>query len=495
MGNIDKKNIQNITDLEASLRRSTDIIVFDSDFKPDDVNNQPGYLDFFKYHPVSVSEYRIEKFQHPMELWPANKQWINNPVFSLFVSRICGGLVSVFMINPNKQSLLAFCRNTLIFSFMKAGAYSLDWPAEFSEGVKVLPFPVGYARNHRCPKLGMTGDLLRWSRYWKPCGAHEVACIAADIEVNEGFWKVYDKSNPTISEDATHEMLLAREANISSDDNYALIDSDDCGWPVAFGIRIGKGAVVVLPEGTNADAMLADMEEISLQTASKGFELVKAYTDSSRMLMIFDDLPCSEDGAFQFKSSDKINYKVIIDGQEKKVNVTVLCLFKFLIVWLASKIGIGIAFTTPDKLEALEKKKSGRGLKLAMLAVSKSQLKPLPGGELFHHITANISADITDIVNNAIFNKRDIGNEEWFKIYGHDKRKELTNVKGFSVRKVNGIRLMASSQFIAKLRKFKFDISDDKKTPRADCKEFNKNSTEFIELLISNIRRTNRRSD
>ncbi|MCX6986254.1 MAG: hypothetical protein NT118_16130, partial [Lentisphaerae bacterium] len=149
---------------------------------------------------------------------------------------------------------------------------------------------------------------------------------------------------------------------------------------------------------------------------------------------------------------------------------------------------------TPDKLEALEKKKSGRGLNLAMLAVSESQLKPLPGGELFHYITANISTDITDVVNNAIFNKRDIGHEEWFKIYGNDKRKELPNVKGFSVRKVSGIRLTASSQFIEKLRKFKFDISDDKKAPRADCKEFNKNSTEFIELLISNIRRTAHRS-
>ncbi|GEM_PF-6224072 len=480
------KSVQAISEL---YNKHADVIVFSG-------SATPGFLNF-DCNPCAGGFRRRKWVYHPG--FHVSKRWES---FKPLYDCVTGGLILVLPVKPSSASM-SFVSEVLSamdrHSLSRDGLRFLHEPENcylyLQAGYCEPPLPVGIVDDAIGGRLPYTakGPMVVWTRRWDPVdnmiNPNLLRWLRKELEedgeTKDDYANFIEYSQRTNTD--MFKSAVASDSFKDSSGNLILLD-EARNWPVAFALKFGNGAVVILPENTDPENLVSEMEDCD--SIKAGFELLKAYSNSlsEGIVVRLNGLPASKSGAL--KSSADVTYSVVIDGRAAIVTVKALCLFKFLVVWLAStsRLGVGIAFTTPNKLDEI-KKTSGNGkLKIAMLAASETKLKPLPGGELFYQSTSNISNDITDNVNNAIYDRRDIDSKEWIKLYGRAKRKARTPVEKFSVRSVHGVRISASSKFISQLRRFRFDVSEDSKDARKDCKEFNDNAKEFIQLLISNIR-------
>ncbi len=485
------KKICGIADIRTLSDKHADIVIFESASG----DAPPGQFLNFDFVPCAGGFCRRRWVYYPY--FHSSKR---KDVFKGIYECVSGGSILLLKVHPDKASLsLASEILSVMDSFSSTyieSQFLLD-PASIYLYLLPRPIDIPLAVGRLDDSMGQrlpyskNDKQVAWTMRWNPVrDIMEPNLLKSlknllddDMETKSDYdeFLEYSQVNNT-------DMFDARTALDSFKRSERVLVLDESRmWPVAFALNFGNGAVVILPENTDSESLVSEMEECD--SSKTGFELLKAYSNSlSRGIVVrLNGLPASKSGAL--KSSTDVTYSVVIDGRVTIVTVTALCLFKFLVVWLASRsrLGIGIAFTTPLKLDEIKKTRGNGKLKIAMLAVSETKLKPLHGGELFYQSTSNISTDITDNVNNAIYDRRDIDSKEWIKLYGHTKGKDLPTVEKFSVRSVHGVRISASNTFISQLRKFRFDVSEDSKEPRKDCKEFNDNAKEFIRLLTSSL--------
>jgi hypothetical protein len=479
------KKADNISDMKKILAKHVDIVIIEN--VPDAAYPELKFLNF-DFNMAGGGFHRRKWVYHP-----SFHSGGRTKAFRCIYDYVSGGGILLQKVHSGKSSNLSLVTEMIsaLDSFsctpevkqlhLNPESIYLYLRPETAD----IPLVVGSLEDStgmRLPYL-KKGRQFAWTRRWNP--------VCDIINPNLLDW-IKEQDRPAYEDFTEHsrssntDMFDSAIASKAFNDERVLVLDESRMWPVAFALKFGNGAVAVLPDNADIKAMLSEMEDSA--TKKTGFELIKAYAESlsGRIEVKLEGLPLSATGTL--RHSDKISYTVVIDGKETLVTTTALCLFKFLIVWLASKLGIGIAFTTPLNLEVIKKSTGRSNLKLAMLAASENELKPLPGGELFHHVASNISTDIADVVSSAIYGMRDIGKEEWIRIYHQDKHREMPKVKGYSARKIHGIRINSSAQFISQLRKFTFDVSAKKKNPREDCLEFNKRRKVFIKPFVDNIR-------
>ena len=486
---ISVEKVDSFSRLGPILKRHPDIIVISPG--ADTAAGKPHFLKFDFLSP-SGGFHRM--------------RWIYNPEFhstarnrffkALFDMVSDGGAILITSVHPGKTIHLSHV-SEMLASFDSYN--STDDEQKFLRECENLwrylqpcktsvPLAAGYREDNAGALLPYcdNGSQVVWTRHWNP--------VYDIIEPTLSQWlqsniDVSDWNNFLAYSNATNTDMFNSKAACDSfgGSDDALVLDRSYNWPVAFAARFGNGAVMVLPENADIGMILSDIRYTARHKKSTGWDLAKDYWDSLNgddgvIVIRISGLPSSTRGSCSLRDSTKVSYRVTAGGVTWTVTVTALCLIKFLVVWLASELGMGVAFLSRKQMEDLGKKTSS-----PMLAVSETKLVTLPGGSVLRSDSANIDADLTDAVNTAVFGRREITGEEHALIYGGKKRSGLAISCGYSVRSLSNIRISPSDTFVSQMKKFKFAVSSHGTPPHREYKEFNesKNKKRFLKQLLT----------
>ncbi len=215
-------------------------------------------------------------------------------------------------------------------------------------------------------------------------------------------------------------------SSFAGQNSISLIDSDgNSGWPAAFSIKFGKGALSVYPGCVGVEEIISP-EECGLrgmQYENDGTSTIENTSHSNESSpdiltvtltevtgsVLKDKLLNTKEPVFRVK----INFDSKPEDKEKKGHlVSGAAFLKFLVIWHASKVGDGIAFL-PGQIKRFKDRETqmkSSGYEFAMMKIKgKKKLEHLAGGSLFYEgPPSNIQGDdVNDTIYKILFNVRD----------------------------------------------------------------------------------------
>ncbi len=344
-----------------------------------------------------------------------------------------GGRLIVFSVSPKKTNNLSLCLDFIDLVYLRwEGLKGLsytgrDYSHYLNKTITDLPYPVCYyeisKKNTEGVRITTTRgngeDLICWTNYW------HIPPERVPIEVKKALeskcpekWDTYKdlKTNNELFDIVSCQKHLraenARECFEKYSNNLFVLGTWE-GWPIAFAVRIGRNAIVVVPDFIDVKAFISELEDLP----ARGIEKVKAYLakhpkttgglksegTAKHHIEVMSLDPVS-------KIDGKIDKKLSVKVDGRPVSVPPKRFLQFLVIWYASNVGGRLIHATRSQEEEMK-----TPLKRIMMLNKDGRPEVLPGAGILYPEGAadNLKQEFKEIVS--------------FNIYGSQKPGKVDN--------------------------------------------------------------------